>query len=329
MNNNISGGTPQQTQAQISLQKLDTKQSVVNSLGMFLAIAEGYLISKGIKLHPLFAYYDHFHVTSEKPELIRIKLMNNYMSYSAQKQNYLHKYQTYDFYPDNLSPEKIRNIIQEWITYAIQIGEDTLYMNIFKLFDDDVIQNNYSYYNDIQGYKDNYPHTNTTVDPRNHAKANATFQSFKEDEKRKNRDKWKNTGKQEINIILGGKSGTSTLSENMKSITDQNPKQVEEELRDIEMMKNMTLSIIEKAKDLYVCSDKNERKLKRKELKVQYESTKQAIKTFKKKYGNLEGLWQKIKYSEINGQLSKIMNACEEEDRSIFQKIDALYDPEL
>lgn len=331
MFNNLFGGpAPIQTQIQINLQQLDTKQSVVNSLGMFLAIAEGYLISNGIKIHPLFAYYDHFNVTSERPELIKIKLMNNYMTYSAQKQNYLNKYHSYDFYPDNLPPEEIKNIIQGWIPYATQIGEEALYVNILKLFDDNMIPNNHSYYKDIQGYKDNYPHSNTTVDPRNQAKAIANFQSIKEDENRKNRDKWKNTGKHEINIILHGKSGTSSLSEKMKPITDKNPKQIEEELGDIEMMKNMTLSIIKNAKDLYICTNRSERKLKRKELMSQYENTKQAIKNFKKKYGSLEGLWQKIKYkSEIRNPLTKLMDACEDEDFKIFQKIDALYDPDL
>ena len=84
--------SPSQIQTQLNLQKLETKQSVVNSIGMFLAIAEGYLIRNGIKIRPLFAYYDHFNVTSEKPELIRLKLMNNYMTFSAQKQNYLNKF---------------------------------------------------------------------------------------------------------------------------------------------------------------------------------------------------------------------------------------------
>ena len=69
----------------------------------------------------MFAYYDHFNITSESPELIRIKLMNNYMTYSAQKQNYLNKYLNNVFYPDNLSADQIRNIIQEWISYATHI----------------------------------------------------------------------------------------------------------------------------------------------------------------------------------------------------------------
>ena len=49
-----------------------------------MSIVEGYLIANGIKINPIFAYYDHFNVSSERPELIRIKLMNNYMTYSAQ-----------------------------------------------------------------------------------------------------------------------------------------------------------------------------------------------------------------------------------------------------
>ena len=129
--NSYSTPTPMEVQTQIDLQKLDIKQSVVNSIGMFLAIAEGYLIANGIKIHPVFAYYDHFNVTKESRELIRIKLMNNYMAYSAQKQNYLNKFHTYDFYPDNLSAEQIKNIIQGWLPYATQIGEDSLYLNIF------------------------------------------------------------------------------------------------------------------------------------------------------------------------------------------------------
>lgn len=324
----FSAPTPMQTQSQISLQQLDTKQSVVNSLGMFLAIAEGYLISNGIKIHPIFAYYDHFNVTSERPELIRLKLMNNYMTYSAQKQNYLNKYHQYSFYPDNLSPEQIRNIIQGWIPYAIQIGEETLYMNILKLFDDTSAQNNVSYLNDIQGYKD-IPQSNKTIDPRNQAKALANFQSHKEEENRKNRERWNNTGKHEINIVLNGKPGTSTLSEKMKTVTEKTPEQIGQEIADIEMMKDMTLSLIKNAKDLYL-SNRNEKKEKRKEINFKIESTKQCINNFTKKYGSLEPLWQKIKYKyEVKKPLTKLMEACEDEDYKIFKKINALYDPDL
>ena len=335
MFNFFSGGgysaptpTPMQIQSQINIQQLDTKQSVVNSMGMFLAIAEGYLIANGIKIHPLFAYYDHFNVTRERPELIRLKLMNNYMTYSAQKQNYLNKFHSFDFYPDNLSAEQIRNIIQEWIPYATQIGEEALYLNILKLFDD-TNQNNYSYYNDIQGYKDTNPQSNTTFDPRSHAKALANIQSHKEEENRKNRERWNNTGKHEINIILNGKSGTSSLSEKMKPITQKSQKQIEEEIADINMMKDMTLQLIEKAKELYV-SNKNEKKEKRRELSSQIDTTKQYLKNFTKKYKSLEPLWQKIKYKyEVKKPLEKLMEVCEDEDFKLFQKIDSLYNPDL
>ena len=321
--------TPMQIQTQLNMQQLDTKQSVVNSIGMFLAIAEGYLIANGIKIHPLFAYYDHFNVTKERPELIRLKLMNNYMTFSAQKQNYLNKFHGYDFYPDNLSAEQIRNIIQEWIPYAGQIGEEALYLNILKLFDDGV-QSNYSYYNDIQGYKDTNPQSNTTIDPRSYAKAVANIQSHKEEENRKNREKWSNTGKHEINIILNGKSGTSSLSEKMKPITQKNQKQIEEEISDINMMKDMTLQLIKKAKELYMCSNRNEKKGKRRELSSQIDTAKQYIKSFTKKYGSLESLWQKIKYkSEIRNPLDKLMEVCDDDDFKLFQKIDALYNPDL
>ena len=105
-----------QATLQINLQKLETKQSVVNSLGMFLAIAEGYLISNGIKITPLFSYYDHFNITQQNRELIRVKLLNNYMSFSAQKENYLNEFGgSYDFYPDNYSVINIREKINDTI----------------------------------------------------------------------------------------------------------------------------------------------------------------------------------------------------------------------
>jgi uncharacterized protein YoxC len=296
---------------------------------MFLAIAEGYLISKGIKIHPIFAYYDHFNVTSEISELIRLKLMNNYMAYSAQKQNYINKYRENSFYPDNLSPEQIRNIIQGWIPYANKIGEETLYMDILKLFDDTSAQSNVSYLKEIQGYKDN-TQSNKTVDPRNQAKALANFQSHKEEENRKNKERWSNTGKIEINIVLNGKPGTSTLSRKMKTITEKTPEEIREEIDDIETMKNKTLSLIKKAKDLNEC-DINEKKKRRKEINSIIENTEQYINEFKNKYRSLEPLWEKIKYNyEVKNPLEKLMEACEyDEDYQIFQKIDDLYCPDL
>lgn len=329
---NISTGSsaPIQTQTQslMSLQQLDIKQSVVNSLGMFLAIAEGYLISCGIKINPKFAYYDHFNVTSERRELIKLKLMNNYMTYSAQKQNYLNIYQQYSFYPDNLSPEQIRNIIQDWIRYAKQIGEDELYMNILKLFDDTSTQNYVSYLNDIQGSKDNLQ-SNQTVDPRNQAKALANFQSHKEEENRKNRERWSNTGKHEINIVLNGKPGTSTLSENMKTITEKNPEQIRQEIEDIEKVKGMTLSLISNAKVLNL-SNRHEKKNKRNEINEKIKSVKQCINNFTKKHGSLEPLWEKIKYKfDVEEPLTKLMEDCEYEDKIIFEKINDLYNPNL
>lgn len=326
--------SPSQIQTQLNLQKLETKQSVVNSIGMFLAIAEGYLIRNGIKIRPLFAYYDHFNVTSERPELIRLKLMNNYMTFSAQKQNYLNKFHAYDFYPDNFSAEQIKNIIQEWIPYATQIGEQELYMNILNLFNDDSSisnnQNKYSYYKDIQGYNDTNPESNIPMDPRDQAKAIANIHAHKAEENRRNKEKLENTGKYEINLILNGKAGTSSLSEKMKPITDKNPKQIQEDINAINTMKDMTLQLIASAKGLYICN-KNERKQKRKGLYTEIENMKKNIKIFKNKFGSLEPLWEKIKYkSEIKNPMKKLMEACEsDEDYKLFQKIDSLYDPEL
>ena len=74
--NSALAPSPCQIQTYLNLQKLKTKQSAFNSIGMLLSIAEGYLITNYIKIHPAFAYYDHFNVTSERPELIRIKLIN-------------------------------------------------------------------------------------------------------------------------------------------------------------------------------------------------------------------------------------------------------------
>ena len=101
-------------------------------------------------------------------------------------------------------------------------------MNILKLFNDNTANNNNSYFNDIQRYKDNNPQSNTTADPRDNATAIANFHSHKEEENHQNRERWSNTGKHEINIVLNGKPGTSTLSQKMKPITKKTPKQIME-----------------------------------------------------------------------------------------------------
>ena len=323
-----------QIQAQLNLQKLETKQSVVNSIGMFLAIAEGYLIRNGIKIRPLFAHYDHFNVTSERPELIRLKLMNNYMAFSAQKQNYLNKFHTYDFYPDNFSAEQIKNTIQNWIPYASQIGEQELFINILNIFgDDNSISNNQNkntYYKDIQGYKDTNPKPNITIDPRDQAKAIANIQTQKAEENRRNKEKLENTGKCEINLILNGKAGTSSLSEKMRPITNKNPKQIQEDINAINTMKDMTLKLIASAKGLNICK-KKERNQKRIGLNTEIENMKINIKIFKTKFGSLDPLWDKIKYeNEIKNPMKKLMEDCKsDEDYKLFQKIDSLYNPEL
>ena len=144
------------------------------------------------------------------------------------------------------------------------------------------------------------------------------------------KEKLENTGKYEINLILNGKAGTSSLSEKMRPITDKNPKKIQEDINAINTMKDMTLQLIASAKGLYICN-KNERKQKRKGLYTEIENMKKNIKIFKNKFGSLEPLWEKIKYkSEIKSPMKKLMEACEsDEDRKLFQKIDSLYDPEL
>ena len=226
-----------QATLQINLQKLETKQSVVNSLGMFLAIAEGYLISNGIKITPLFSYYDHFNITQQNRELIRVKLLNNYMSFSAQKENYLNEFGgSYDFYPDNYSVINIREKINEWIPLAAKIGERDLYTNILSLFSNDVNQKSHSYYNEIKEYKNYNKGNNKEIDPRNKAKAIAKFHEFKEEEHLKNLDNWEKNKKFEVNIVLGGKPESSSLSQKLKPITKKTPSQIQEEVNDINFM---------------------------------------------------------------------------------------------
>ena len=116
----------------------------------------------------------------------------------------------------------------------------------------------------------------------------------------------------------------------MKPITQKSQKQIEEEIADINGMKDMTLELIKNAKDLYMCDKTNEKKAKRLELSAQIDSAKQYINFFRKKYKSLEPLWQKIKYKiDVKKPLDKLMEVCDDEDFKLFQKIDALYNPDL
>ena len=63
--------------------------------------------------------------------------MNNYQIFIAQKQNNLNIFKTYDFYPDNLPVKNIKELIGQFIEHAKQIGEKTLYKNIFAVFTED------------------------------------------------------------------------------------------------------------------------------------------------------------------------------------------------
>ena len=321
-----------QAQAQINIQKLDTKQSVVNSLGMFLAIAEGYLIAKGAKIEPLFAYYDYFNVTSEKHELIRIKLMNNYMAYLAQKQNYLIQFPNqYDFYPDNYSVEQIKSKIKEWIPYAIKIGEKELYENILALFDENINQRHQSYIKEIEYYCNNNPQPHQVVDPRINAKAIAYIHQNKYEERLINEKKWKNEKKQTVNIILGGKAGSSALAQKLKPITSKTQKQIEEEVNDVNSLYSITMSLISSATNLFTLYDKNKKEKKRKEIKNEIKNAKNQIKTFIFKYESIDPLWDKIKYeNEIMYPLEKLIKCSDNEgDKKIFQNIIDLYNPDL
>ena len=316
-----------QKQTLLSLQKLETKQSVVNSLGMFLAIAEGYLIANGLSINPIFSYYDHFNVTSERPELIKIKLMNNYMVYSAQKQNYLNEFRSFDFYPDNFSNEQIKNIIQKWIPYATAIKEKELYMNILNLFNDSDTTsniNNYLIYQNIQEFKANNPQSNIPMDPRNQVKAIANIQSHKEEENRRNRENWNNTGNHEINLVLNGKAGTSSLSKKMKTITNKSEKEIKDENKYINDMANLALELVGAAK---ILCEKDKKEEKRNYLNDKIKETKKKIDIFKEKFGSLEPLWEKIKYeTNIKKPLNELKNNnCDNDDKKIFKKIDDLF----
>lgn len=318
-------------QTQINIQKLDTKQSVVNTLGMFLAIAEGYLIAKGAKIEPLFAYYDYFNITSENHSLIRIKLMNNFMAFQAQKQTYFKIFKQYDYYPDNLTAEQIRNIVKGWIPYANQIGELELYQNIFSLFTDNNSQVQKSYFDEIENYKDDKLQKPKINDPRNDAKALAIIQQFKHEEFLKNEEKWKNEETPKVNLIIGGKSGSSSLSQKLKPITSKTQKKIEEEVNDVNCLCSITKSLISNATNLFTIFGNDAKDKKRKEIKNEIKSAKLALKNFRIKYKSIEPLWDKIKYEyEIQYPLEKMYNGSDNiEDQKIFKSIINLYNPDL
>lgn len=319
------------TDAQINIQKLDTKQSVVNSLGMFLAIAEGYLIAKGAQIQPLFAYYDYFNVTSEDHSLIRIKLMNNYMAFLAQKKNYLKIFKQYDFYPDNFSVGKIKAKIKEWIPYAYKIGEQDLYNEIFALFDEDINKAQKYYFKEIQDYRDINPQKPKVVDPRNDVKAIAYIQHFKHEEHLQNEKKWKKEQNPSINIILNGKAGSSSLTQKLKPITSKSQKKIEEEVNDVNCLYSITKSLISNATYLFTLYGMNEKEKKRREIKSEIKNAKLAISNFEGKYGSIDPLWDKIKFeNEIKYPLEKLSNGSDNvEDKKIFKNIISLYDPDL
>ncbi len=85
--------------------------------------------------------------------------------------------------------------------------------------------------------------------PRNQVKALANIQSHKEEGNRRNREKWNNTGKHEINLVLNRKAGSYPLSKKMKSITDKTSKQIEDENNDINEMRELSLGMVAKAKN--------------------------------------------------------------------------------
>ncbi len=308
-----------QGQLLLERQKLEIKQSVVNSLGMFLAIAEGYLIVKGIHISPKFGHYDHFYITNDNPELVKLKLLNNYHIFMAQKRNYLDIYQKYDFYPDNLPVDQIKKIVESWIPYADYINEGKLYKDILLLFYEDECKKYKSYYNEIK----NIPNAenNKFIHPIDQAKTIALIYKNKEDEMKKNEEKWKQQTNPTIDIVIGGEAGSSELSKKLNSITTKNEKDVLEKMKIEEEMNKRINELFFISKTLLETNKRDEKNNKRNEIKVKTKELKDIVQEYLEKYKNLEGLWSLIKPEVIQNNCKEYKNKIKKEHGYLFDDI--------
>lgn len=313
-----------QNQLLLDRQKLEIKQSVVNSLGMFLAIAEGYLISKGIHLKPNFGHYDHFYVTKDHPDLIKLKLMNNYQIFIAQKENYLNLYGTYDFYPDNFPVEKIREVVLSWIPYAEHIYEEKLYKDILLLFCEDERKKYQSYYNEIK--RTPKDHNKTYVHPIDQAKTIALIYTNKDEEMKRNEEKWKTQVIPTIDLVIGGEAGSSELSQKLNKKNNFNEKDYLEKMKMEEEMDKKINEILYNSNALLDSNRRDEKKNLRDNIKEEIKKLKIIIDEYSKKNKNLEGLWIRNKPEQFEKQCKELINKLKkEEDKLLLKKFYSLF----
>lgn len=309
-----------QVELLLDRQKLEIKQSVVNSLGMFLAIAEGYLISKGIHLKPNFGYYDHFYVTKEHPELIRLKLMNNYHIFLAQKENYLNIYHTYDFYPDNFPIEKIREVVFNWIPLAEHIKEEKIYKDILLLFyeDERKAYEYQSYFNEFKRIPKN--DNKTYVHPIDQAKTIALIYLNKDEEGKRNEEKWRTQINPTIDLVIGGEAGSSELSKKLYKKRNLNEKDYLEKMKKEEEMDKKINEILYNSNILIESTKRDEKNNVRSLIKEKTKELEILIKEYLNKNKDLEGIWQRYKPKQLEDQCKKLIDTLKKEDDKLLVK---------
>lgn len=315
-----------QGQLLLDRQKLEIRQSVINSLGMFLAIAEGYLIAKGINMAPKFAHYDHFYITKDTPELIKLKLLNNYHIFMAQKSNYLNIYNKYDFYPNNLPVEDIKKIVESWIPFAEYIKEGKLYKDILLLFYEDECRKYQTYFNEIKNIKNNQiVEKNQFVHPLDQAKTIALIYKDKDEQMKRNEEKWKKQSIPTIDIVIGGEAGTSELSKKLNSKTTISEKEIIEKMKIEEEMNKRINDLFFTSNTLIETTKRDEKNNLRKEIKEKTKELKNIIQDYLEKYRNLEGLWILIKPEVIQENCKKYKSKVKKEHSHLFDDIYNLF----
>lgn len=312
-----------QAQLYLDRQKLETKQSVVNSLGMFLAIAEGYLIKRGINLKPLFGYYDHFNITREYPEMIRIKLLNNYHIFIAQKQNYINKFRSYDFYPDNLPIEEIKKLLEKYVTYAKHIGEEDLYRNILSIFTEDEIHKYKSYYSEITKSANGVSNKNTH--PIIQVNAIGAIYGYKEDEFKRNEEKWTNQEYPTINIIIGGEAGSSELSKRINYINDLDEKETAKKYSEGAEISYMIDDLINNIKNFINIKVKDQKNNLKESIKEKTQNLENEVNKCKDKYKDLECLWTILKPEDLEKKLKKCKSELKNDNKVLIDNIHNIF----
>ena len=309
----------------LNKQKLEAKQSVVNSLGMLLAVAEGYLKAKGLHIKPNFAYYDHFDVTKEPPELIKIKLLNNYHIFIAQKENYINIFNQFDFYPDNFPPEEIKKLLSTWINYAKDIQEENIYTSLFNLFIEDENRKYKLYLEEIKNAENIPNYGGQYITPMGKAQAQGMFYQYKEEERKNNENKWKTQKNPTVDIILGGTPGSSELSKILNPIFKRSEKEVIEKEKKEKDMSEKINHIINLLNSFISTNRKDQKECLRKEIKTQTKELKNLVEKFKEKYESLDGLWSILKINNLEKTLKNIkkvkMKRNKKEDKNMVKDI--------